>query len=296
MTLAQTSLLLVYASLIALAIAMIAFATVYANTRTKVLVGSATKPQSQPVRSRAVNIGYSVSWLALALLGAALVTRGLAVMRAPWGNMYEFALSGAFAGLAAFLVLSLKRNPDWLAVWVVVPVFALVGLAVTVLYTEAGPLVPALNSAWLIVHVSAAIVAFGAFTVAAGASIACLVIEWMRKRGSDAPWLATAPTESVLDRFTYRLTAFGFPIWTFAVIAGAIWAENAWGRYWGWDPKETWALISWVAYAAYLHARVTAGWRPNRTMIIGLVGYATLLFNFFGVNILIPGLHSYAGI
>ena len=296
MTLAQTSLLLVNASLLALGIAMLAFAFVFANQRSKVLVGPGIEQVAPTSRSRAVSIGFSLSWLALGLLGAALVTRGLAVMRAPWGNMYEFALSGAFAGLAAFLALSLRRNLDWLAVWVVVPVFALVGLALTVLYTEAGPLVPALNSAWLIVHVSAAIVAFGAFTVAAGASIACLVIEPMRKHGSKASWLSTAPTESELDRFTYRLTAFGFPIWTFAVIAGAIWAENAWGRYWGWDPKETWALISWVAYAAYLHARVTAGWRPNRTMVIGLVGYATLLFNFFGVNILIPGLHSYAGI
>lgn len=296
MTLAQSSLLLVYATLVALGLAMVAFATVYANARTKVLVGANLETAEPMARSRAVNIGFSLSWLALALLGAALVTRGIAVERAPLGNMYEFALAGAFAGLATFLVLAMKRNLDWLAVWVIVPVFALLGLAVTVLYTEAGPLVPALNSAWLVVHVTAAVVAFGAFTVAAGASITSFVLEWMRKRGSRAPWLATAPDEAQLDRFTYRLTAFAFPIWTFAVIAGAIWAENAWGRYWGWDPKETWALISWVAYAAYLHARVTAGWRPSRTMIIGLVGYATLLFNFFGVNILIPGLHSYSGL
>lgn len=305
-SLAQSSLLLVYASLACLAIAMIAFATVFASGRvssmsragsfSKVKVAAGVSEPESPDRLRAVNIGLAVTWLALALQGVALVTRAISVGRAPWGNMYEFALSSSFASLLVFLLISLRRNVSWLAVWVVVPVFALTGLAVTVLYTEAGPLVPALDSAWLVVHVSAAIVAFGAFTVAAGTSIAFFIIQRMRERGSQAPWVLSAPSAGSLDRLTYRMTAFAFPIWTFSVIAGAIWAENAWGRYWGWDPKETWALISWVIYAAYLHARVTAGWVTSRSMVIGLAGYSSLLFNFFGVNIFIPGLHSYAGV
>jgi len=92
------------------------------------------------------------------------------------------------------------------------------------------------------------------------------------------------------------LVAFVFPLWTFAVIAGAIWAENAWGRYWGWDPKETWAFITWVIYAGYLHARVTVGWKGRKSAIIALVGYSSLIFNFIGVNIWLPGLHSYSGL
>jgi cytochrome c-type biogenesis protein CcsB len=99
----------------------------------------------------------------------------------------------------------------------------------------------------------------------------------------------------VLDRTAYRVLAFAFPIWTFAIIAGAIWAESAWGRYWGWDPKETWAFITWVIYAGYLHARSTAGWR-SRSAWIAVVGFAAFLFNFFGINIFIVGLHSYAGV
>jgi cytochrome c-type biogenesis protein CcsB len=315
--------MLVYASLVCLAIAMVAFSSVFASRRAGSLskkkaaaglVGAPGEMASQDaqdqagdfnhadldkgssLRARAVSIGLAVTWLATALLGAALVARGLSVGRAPWGNMYEFAISSAFASLLVLLVVSLKRSVAWLAVWVIVPVFALTGLAVTVLYTEAGPLVPALDSAWLVVHVAAAIIAFGAFTVAAGTSVAFFIIKRMRERGSQASWLVGAPSIETLDRLTYRMTAFAFPIWTFAVIAGAIWAENAWGRYWGWDPKETWALISWVIYAAYLHARVTAGWAVSRSMVIGLAGYASLLFNFFGVNILIPGLHSYAGV
>lgn len=313
MSLSQLSLLFVYASLVAIGAAMIFFAFVFSSRRTDSLVkqaipaGGIGEPDDlagmgdqsdspQANGHRVVNVGIALCWVATALLGVALVTRALSVGRAPWGNMYEFAISGCFASLVAFLIVSLRRNVSWIAVWVVVPVFALLGLAVTVLYTEAAPLVPALDSAWLIIHVAAAIIAFGAFTVAAGAALGYLVTQRARKSDKPPGWLAGAPTAEALDRLTYRLIAFAFPIWTFAVIAGAIWAENAWGRYWGWDPKETWALITWVVYAAYLHARVTAGWPISRSMIIGLVGYLTLLFNFFGVNILIPGLHSYAGI
>jgi cytochrome c-type biogenesis protein CcsB len=104
------------------------------------------------------------------------------------------------------------------------------------------------------------------------------------------------PEEDRLDAMAYRVNAFGFPIWTFAVVAGAIWAQSAWGAYWSWDPKETWALITWIIYAMYLHARVTIGWKGTRATAISFVGYFALTFNFFAVNILFAGLHSYSGL
>ncbi|MEU0732078.1 cytochrome c biogenesis protein CcsA, partial [Streptomyces lavendulocolor] len=117
-----------------------------------------------------------------------------------------------------------------------------------------------------------------------------------RGRGRLAPLWRRLPSADRLDTLSYRLNALVFPLWTFAVIAGAVWAEAAWGRYWGWDPKETWAFITWVAYAAYLHARVTAGWKGRRAAYLGLIAFATFVFNYYGVNIFITGLHSYAGV
>ena len=162
--------------------------------------------------------------------------------------------------LVVFLVLSTRRDLRWLGLFVVTPALLTLGLAVTVLYTEAAQLVPALKSYWLVIHVSAAIICAGAFTVAASSAALSLVQSRREQRG--LTWqgvMASTPSTEKLQTFTSRIIAFAFPLWTFAVIAGAIWAENAWGRYWGWDPKETWAFITWVVYAAYLHARSTAG-------------------------------------
>ena len=164
------------------------------------------------------------------------------------------------------------------------------------LYTDAAALVPALNSYWLLIHVSVMVLSFAILTV--GAVLAALYL-WRHRserRGSLGALAGRLPDAAALDRVTYRVHAFAFPLFTFAVIAGAIWAESAWGRYWGWDPKETWAFITWVVYAAYLHARATGGWRGRRAAVIALVGYAAFLFNYFGVNILFSGLHSYGGV
>jgi cytochrome c-type biogenesis protein CcsB len=173
-------------------------------------------------------------------------------------------------------------------------------LAVLLLYVPAGPLVPALHSYWLVIHVMAAVVASGAFAVGAIASALFLVKDRALRKGSLAPgsYLDRLPELSVLDRVAYRLHAFGFPVWTFAaLIAGPIWAEYAWGSYWNWDPKEVWAFITWVVYAAYLHARATAGWRGKAAAVIALIGFASLLFNFVGINFFFgsSSLHSYAG-
>lgn len=205
--------------------------------------------------------------------------------RVPWGNMYEFTLAGALAASVA-LVFGLRNEVIRpLAAWAVMIVLLALGLAVTVLWTPAGELVPVLDSYWLVVHVAAAIIAGGIFTLGFVTAVAYLI----RTRQGRVEAVA-------LDRVSYTLHLVAFPVWTFAVIAGAIWAENAWGRYWGWDPKETWAFITWVAYAAYLHAQATPRWRGKRAATLAVLGYAAFLFNFFGVNLWISGLHSYAGI
>lgn len=237
----------------------------------------------------------------VAHLGA-IVTRALAAGRLPWGNMYEFAAVLTFAAVAVYLVLLARHPVRYLGLFVLIPVVAGLGLAVTVLYAPAGPLVPALQSSWLAIHVTAAVVASGAFTVATAAAAGYLVAERYERRLRDGKTTglsglaAKLPDKGVLDRIAYRTIAFGFPVWTFAVVAGAIWAEAAWGRYWGWDPKETWAFITWVVYAGYLHARSTAGWKGRGAAVVALIGFLALVFNFFGVNMWITGLHSYAGL
>ena len=234
---------------------------------------------------------------------AAVVARGVAAGRAPWGNMYEFAMVGAAAIATAYVVGSRRHRIEGLGIGVAGLVLVCLGLAVTVLYTPVDALIPVLNSYWMVIHVAAAIVAGGGSTSAARAPGACRTHR-RRERPNDSTPGIDAPSRGAgaglrsetLERVSYGLIVFAFPIWTFAVIAGAVWAEAAWGRYWGWDPKETWAFITWVFYAAYLHAQSTAGWRGTRAAWFSLLGYAAFLFNFVGVNMWISGLHSYAGV
>ncbi|MGZ8741976.1 MAG: c-type cytochrome biogenesis protein CcsB [Nocardioides sp.] len=247
-------------------------------------------------------IGVALTVVAVLLHLAALVARGLGSdpIRVPWGNMYEFTLAGAFGVSAMYLVLGRRHRLRWMGLPVTAFEVVVLMLAVLLLYVPAGPLVPALHSYWLVIHVMAAVVASGAFAVGAIASALFLVKDRALRKGSLAPgsYLDRLPEPSVLDRVAYRLHAFGFPVWTFAaLIAGPIWAEYAWGSYWNWDPKEVWAFITWVIYAAYLHARATAGWRGKAAAVIALIGFASLLFNFVGINFFFgsSSLHSYAG-
>jgi len=250
-------------------------------------------------------IAVALTAVGLLLHAGSLLLRGIAVDRAPWGNMYEFSSAVGAVAVAAYLVV-LVRQPlaRHLGMFVMLPVIVLMFLAGTVLYAKAGALVPALRSYWLAIHVSAAIIATGIFLVSCVATVLYLVRErWDRSvaAGRQPTRFPVAlggrlPAAALLDRVAYRTVAFGFPIWTFAIIAGAIWAEAAWGRYWGWDPKETWAFVAWVCYAAYLHARATAGWRGVKAARINLLAFGTMTFNFFVVNIVISGLHSYAGL
>ena len=234
--------------------------------------------------------------LGFILLFVGVATRGLSAGRVPWGNMYEFSITGALAFTGAYLVALLKYDLRWLGLLVSISVLLTLGTAVTVLYVPSAPLVPALKSPWLIIHVSTAIISGGVFLLANVIAAAYLYLDNMETKGERTAWAKRLPSLEVLDQLSYRLVAFVFPLWTFSVIAGAIWAESAWGRYWGWDPKETWAFITWVAYAAYLHARVTVGWRGRRAAWLCLLAGSTFLFNYVYVNIWGTGKHTYSGL
>ncbi|WP_121253246.1 c-type cytochrome biogenesis protein CcsB [Nocardioides ferulae] len=230
----------------------------------------------------------------------ALVARGMAAdpNRVPWGNMYEFTVSGTFVVTVTYLVLYRRFALAWMAPIVTFLVPSLLMAAVIWLHKPVTPLMDALESPWLVIHVVSAVIATGAFTVGGIASVLYLVQDRRLRKGevSDRGYLARVPGPAVLDRIAYRLHAFAFPVWTFAVlITGPIWAHQAWSTYWNWDPKEVWAFITWVVYAAYLHARSTAGWKGRNAAILALVGLATLWYSFIGVNFFsTTSQHSYA--
>jgi cytochrome c-type biogenesis protein CcsB len=245
---------------------------------------------------KVARIATAMMILGFLLLVAGVVARGISAGRVPWGNMYEFSITGAMAFCGAYLVALRRYDLRWLGLLVSIAVLLTLGTAVAVLYRPSAPLVPALKSTWLIIHVSAAIISGGVFLLANTIAAAYLYLDAMESRGERTAWAKRLPSLEVLDQLSYRLVAFVFPLWTFAVIAGAIWAESAWGRYWGWDPKETWAFITWVAYAAYLHARVTIGWRGRKAAWLCLFAGSTFLFNYVYVNIWGTGKHTYSGL
>ncbi|MGV2386893.1 MAG UNVERIFIED_CONTAM: c-type cytochrome biogenesis protein CcsB [Thermobifida fusca] len=256
------------------------------------------EPEAKASRHVVGKIGMAVTAVGLLLNLAQIVTRGLAVGRWPWGNMFEFVIAICLCGVAAFLFAAMRYRAHYLGAFVLVPVLLLLGIAVRWLYSESGPVVPALDSYWIAIHVSALILATGAFMVSGSATITYLLArrtEVKQALGQQVSAIAAKlPSAELLDRIAHRMIVLAFPLWTFGVIAGAIWADEAWGRYWGWDPKEVWSFITWIVYAAYLHARATAGWQGPKAAWISLIGFGCLLFNFFGVNYLFSGLHSYA--
>ncbi|MEU4096980.1 c-type cytochrome biogenesis protein CcsB [Streptomyces sp. NPDC026673] len=250
-------------------------------------------------------IAISLTVLAWALHVGAVVARAISVQRAPWGNMYEFSTTfGASAVTAYVVLLALGKKVRWIGLFLTTTVLLDLGLAVSVLYTDSDQLVPALHSYWLWIHVSCAIISGAVFYLGAVATLLYLfrdryetvVMAGGKNEGVWAHIMYRLPAAATLDKFAYRVNAMVFPLWTFTIIAGAIWAEAAWGRYWGWDPKETWSFITWVVYAAYLHARATAGWKGRKAAYLALLAFACFLFNYYGVNIFITGKHSYAGV
>jgi cytochrome c-type biogenesis protein CcsB len=262
----------------------------------------AEQPPSTPAWRNLGLLALALTTLGWAVHVAEVVTRGLAADRPPWGNMYEFSSAICLVAVSAFLWLSVQKRATHLGVFVLVPVVLYLGLAGTVLYAQASPLQPVLSHTyWLVIHVAAAITATGVLMISGVVSSVHLARRRYERlvTAGQAPGFSAVtrslPNAKTLDRVEYRLIAFGFPIWTFAVMAGAIWAEAAWGHYWQWDPKETWALITWIVYAGYLHARSTPGLRKWAAHIATLA-FATMIVNYYVINIFIVGKHSYAGI
>jgi cytochrome c-type biogenesis protein CcsB len=346
------------------AIAMLGYAAEFAATRRAQAAaalpaaeGTVSGASEAAGRRRAERLGRAA--VALTVLGwgfhiATVTTRGLAVHRVPWGNMYEFSCMVTLVAVTVYLVLLMSqplrkiaaiatRRParqtmSWhsresvryLGAFLMAPVVLYLGVAGTVLYAAPGPLQPALDSYWIKIHVVAAITATGSFLVSGVITMLYLLKErwerglpplrvalvrritsgFRRPRLSLGPGTAAVvemnsarsglmqslPASESLDRLAYRVITFAFPVWTFAIFAGAIWAEQAWGRYWGWDPKETWSFITWLGYAAYLHARATAGWRGRRAATLSLIAFGALMVDYYVVNTVITGLHSYAGV
>lgn len=304
------------ASIVAYSVAVVGFAGEYAFGRSGRIARTSSEQtataggQTATVTSvgsgdRLGRLGLACTVLGAALQAISLAFRGVATGRAPWGNMFEFASGAVLVTVLSFLWLVWQApRLRHIGVFVVIPVVFILVYAGLILYADAEPLVAALRSYWLVIHVATVIIASGIFLL----SFVVTVLYLIRQRydrglveGGSMPRAVARlgpqlPTAAVLDRLSYRTVAFAFPIFTFAVIAGAIWAEAAWGRFWGWDPKETWALIAWLVYACYLHARATAGWKGVKAARINLLGFFAMTFNFLIVNMVVSGLHSYAGL
>lgn len=232
---------------------------------------------------------------------AAVIMRAIAANRVPWSNMYEFSTTGALLIVAVYLVMLIVKDLRFVGV-LISGLVTLMLVAATIAYpTPVSPLQPALQSYWLVIHVSIAVAAMGIFAITFAMAILQLIQDRREKRileGGPSGWafLKIVPSAQTLENFSYRINSVGFVFWTFTLAAGAIWARDAWGRYWGWDPKEVWTFVIWVVYAAYLHARATRGWTGRRSAWLSIVGFLCILFNYFVVNTLFDGLHSYSGL
>ncbi len=321
---------LIYGAMAAYAVAFVAFATDLSALRDR-------GPEGR--RRRAAAIAMNTMWLGAAFHLVAVVLRGLAAGRVPWANMYEFTIVFSLVAVLVFLGVSVTRDVRYLGALVAGPALLALGLGVSVLYVAAEGVQPALQSYWLVIHVSVATISAGVFSVAAAFSVLQLVRASAEDRegrtldasasasgtasgvasgdvatasagavataappaarvgsGAVGRVLGALPASAELERLAYRLNAVGFVLWTFTLIAGAIWAEHAWGRYWGWDAKEVWTFVIWVVYAAYLHARSTRGWSGRRAAYFALFGYACILLNFFVVNLAFTSKHTYSGL
>jgi cytochrome c-type biogenesis protein CcsB len=252
-------------------------------------------------RSPSLRVGVSLTVLAWVLHLAADVLRGVAAGRVPWANMYEFAMTGTLVIVTVFLVVLTRVDLRFLGTFVVGMVLVLLGVATLNYYVDVVPLPPALQSVWLIIHVFVATLATGFFAL--GFALSVVQLLQSRREGLVAGvremrlrMLATLPSSTTLENLAYRVSIVGFILWTFTLMAGAIWAERAWGRYWGWDTKEVWTFIIWTVYAGYIHARATRGWRGSRSAWLAIIGFAAVIFNFTIVNVFFKGLHAYSGL
>jgi cytochrome c-type biogenesis protein CcsB len=294
--LSQISLLFIFAAMAVYTLAFLSFATHLSRlaSEKKKVRSSATKLEK---------VGIALMILGTALHTAGVVLRGIAASRVPWANMYEFSITGALFVVFIFLVALTIKDVRLIATFVSGFVLLILGAATSVFYVEVKSLMPALQSYWLVIHVVVAVLATAFFNIAAGLSIAYLLKSagWLEKSKRNAVQsvkriLDLFPPLESLERLAYRFNIIGFILWSFTLIAGAIWAERAWHRYWGWDTKEVWTFIIWVIYAGYLHANATRGWTGKRSAWLSLIGFAAILFNFTVVNLFFKGLHVYSGL
>jgi cytochrome c-type biogenesis protein CcsB len=211
----------------------------------------------------------------------------------PLSNIYESLVFFAWAIVLVYLVVDIRYHQRTLGV--IAAPLAAVALALTSLLpgakSEIRPLIPALQSNWLAVHVITCFLGYAAFAIACGVSIAYMI--QVKRSSSQRGTISWLPSSQTLDEINYKAIAIGFPLLTLGIITGAAWASYAWGSYWSWDPKETWSLITWFIYAAFLHARFTREWRGRKTALLSIVGFGAVIFTYFGVNFLLSGLHSY---
>ena len=274
-------------------------ATVQGGTVVLERVEAPAKTGSGRRGTRFERVGMAMTILALILHVGSIVLRGIAADRVPWGNMFEFSLTGTGLIVLIFLLVQLWQNLKFLGVFITGLTLILLGIATVNYYVPVVPLQPALQSYWLVIHVFVAIAGTGFFALGAGLAVAQLVQTYRLGHPAVSKkirFMETLPDADRLEVLTYRVLLVGFVLWTFTLIAGAIWAERAWGRYWGWDTKEVWTFIIWVVYAGYIHARATRGWRGARSSWLALIGFAAVMFNFSVVNVFFKGLHSYSGL
>lgn len=246
-------------------------------------------------------VAVALTVLGALIHGAGVLTRALGAGRVPWGNMYEFLTTGAFVAVAVFLLVLIRRDLRFLGTFVVGLVIVMLVAASVAYWTPVGHLVPALQSYWLVIHVSIAVLSSALFTLTFAMSALQLVQSHRQKTiaagGADKlGFMRLVPSALSLENLSYRINAIAFIGWTFTLMFGAIWAEKAWGRFWGWDTKEVWTFVIWVVYAGYLHARATRGWTGTRAAWLSIVGYLCVVFNFTIVNQFFNGLHSYSGL
>jgi cytochrome c-type biogenesis protein CcsB len=253
-----------------------------------------------PRRSVTLRIGVALTVIGFLLQLGGVVLRGIAAGRVPWANMYEFSITGTLLIMGVFLVVLLREDLRFLGTFITGLVLILLGVSTVNYYVAVVPLPPALESAWLVIHVFVASLGT-AFFALGGALSGIQLLQNRRESASGSKFLNfrlldTLPNSVRLENLAYRINIVGFVFWTFTLIAGAVWAERAWGRYWGWDTKEVWTFIIWVIYAGYIHARATKGWRGSRSAWLALIGFAAVLFNFGVVNVFFKGLHAYSGL
>ncbi len=256
--------------------------------------GFEVAPSTRITRSLPARLGMIFTVMAWLLHVGGTIFRGLAAGRVPWANMFEFTLTATAIIIGVFLIIQFWQDLQFLGAYVTGFVLVFLGVATINFYVDVIPLPPALQSYWLVIHVFVASLGTGFYGLGAGLSIVQLLQARRESRGLGT--VRAIPTAERLEALAYRLIVVGFVFWTFTLIAGSIWAEHAWGRYWGWDTKEVWTFIVWVIFAGYIHARATRGWRGSRSATLAIIGFSAVLFNFTIVNLYFHGLHSYSGL